>query len=130
MMALKKKKNKVAVSVTATNDGNKEVLHKNVSTADIPLPPLERLNELLTIKQQGGNLFYPETTVNLNTDLSYKEFGNGFSISLSVTLTVPQCNEGIVLGFETARQILFHEGKTATIMAKELYESQITPKDK
>lgn len=129
-MALKKKRNKVAVTVTAVNDKNKQALHKNVSTADIPLPPLERLNELLTIKQQGGNLFYPETTVNLNSDLSYKEFGNGFSVSVSVSLTVPQCNEGIVLGFETARQIIFQEGKQAAMMGKELYESQIAPKDK
>jgi len=128
-MALRKKKNKVSVSVTSNTAESKEVLHKNISTADLPLPPLERLNTLLTTKQQGG-LFYPETTVNLNADLAYKEFGNGFSVSISVTLTVPQCNEGIVLGFETARQIIFTEGKSAAMMGKELYEHQIKPKDK
>lgn len=127
-MALKKspKKNKASITVKVEQGETANIQHKNLDVTQLPVVPnpmgVDRVTALLGQRQANG-IFFPETTINLNADQAFKEFGNGFSVSVSVTLTVPQCNEGILLGFETAREIIAHEGTAAVSMARTMYES-------
>ena len=122
-MALKKKnKNKITTTASIENTETKQrkTFHREIPVTEIPTPSLEQIENMLRHKQQNGQIFFPETNITLSGEISQKEYGSGYTVMCSITLTVPQCTEGVLLGYNTARQILHKELAESKLMVRSL----------